>query len=868
MASHTDIIRKFDTIIQSMRAGWVNNPIDYIEQISYFLFLKLLDEREQQAEQIAKLTNKTYDGVFSGNSEKYRFRNWAHSLNGDELRLFIESDIFPFIRNLKSLRPEEREYFRNAHLKIYEPSTLKGVVENIASMDFSSLDTIDKGDLYEHMLSQISKSWKNGQFRTPRHIIDMMTSIVDPDIMETVYDPSVGTAWFIISAFQHILKKYSDPATMKHKTDDRGVDYTLWTGDKLTETQSSFLYQKTFYGYDIDAHMVRFSIMNMILHGFTEGTNIRIKDTLGKNTDEQDKARQYDIILANPPFSGTIDRSRIDSDDFPVASNSTEVLFLGHMIDKLRDGGRAAVIVPEWVLFKTNNDYQAIRKYLMNKCTLQAVISLPSWVFNPYSWVKTNILVFQKWGKTDKVWFYDMHTDGYDLGAQRRPNKETDIPDILHRWKQIKQSEQPENDRSWCATKEEIEKNEWVLSANQYKKKAISNNTQLFDLVKLGDLCDLIRWISYSSKDKWDEGNGVPMYNLKCIKKDNKKLTDKDFKYYTGEINERHWVKEGDLMIALTDLTPTSEIIWKPVRSNLLTACYSADLAKVKVKPSFTWKIILDYLYYILSSEKYHDFAKLYSSWANVKHLSSKWIINYEVPLPPLNVQQELVNKLNAQQAIIDSIDTLIHQLEEAGIDESLFDGIDEWVELGEVCDFKRWPFGSALKKEFFVEKWYKIYEQKHAIKNDFTIGTYFIDEKKFGELQWFELLPDDIIISCSWTIWKIAIAPKGLEKWIINQALLRLRPKEDIILSSYLSFCLSISQVREKMFDNAAWAGIKNVVGVAVLKKVKIPLARIEHQKIIVEKVAMQNNALWALKLLKDEKKSSMDTILQSIFS
>lgn len=634
MASHTDIIRKFDSIIKSMRAGWVNNPIDYIEQISYFLFLKLLDEREQQAEQIAKLTNKTYDGVFAGDNEKYRFRNWANSLNGDELRLFIESDIFPFIRNLKSLRPEERQYFRNAYLKIDEPSTLKGVVENIASMDFSSLDTIDKGDLYEHMLSQISKSWKNGQFRTPRHIIDMMTSIVDPDIMETVYDPSVGTAWFIISAFQHILKKYSDPATMKHKTDDRGVDYTLWTGDKLTETQSSFLYQKTFYGYDIDAHMVRFSIMNMILHGFTEGTNIRIKDTLGKNTDEQDKARQYDIILANPPFSGTIDRSRIDSDDFPVASNSTEVLFLGHMIDKLRDGGRAAVIVPEWVLFKTNNDYQAIRKYLMNKCTLQAAISLPSWVFNPYSWVKTNILVFQKWGKTDKVWFYDMHADGYDLGAQRRPNKETDIPDILHRWKQIKQGEQPENDRSWCATKEEIEKNEWVLSAGKYKTKNIQRSDS-FSYVKIWDVCEIIAWQSPKSEFYNSEWEWLPFYQWK---------TNFGKKYLQEPTT---WTKVTTKESIKWDILMSVRAPVWPINTNPYDKiCIGRWLAAIRIKND---SINTDYLWYMLKQSE-QDFAEKWNGWAVFNSINKKQIEEHEIPLPPLEVQQELVNKIKDEE--------------------------------------------------------------------------------------------------------------------------------------------------------------------------------------------------------------------------
>jgi type I restriction enzyme M protein len=855
MASHTDIIRKFDSIIKSMRAGWVNNPIDYIEQISYFLFLKLLDEREEQGEQIAKLTKKEYDGVFAGDNEKYRFRNWAHSLNGDELRLFIESEIFPFIRNLKSLRPEERQYFRNAYLKIDEPSTLKGVVENIASMDFSSLDTIDKGDLYEHMLSQISKSWKNGQFRTPRHIIDMMTSIVDPDIMETVYDPSVGTAWFIISTFQHILKKYSDPATMKHKTDDRGVDYTLWTGDKLTETQSSFLYQKTFYGYDIDAHMVRFSIMNMILHGFTEGTNIRIKDTLGKNTDEQDKARQYDIIVANPPFSGTIDRSRIDSDDFPVASNSTEVLFLGHMIDKLRDGGRAAVIVPDGVVSKKNKDYISIRKYLMNKCTLQAVISLPSWVFNPYSWVKTNILIFQKWGKTDKVWFYDMHADGYDLGAQRRPSEESDIPNLLHRWEQIKQGKQPENDRSWCASKEEIEKNEWVLNWGKYKTATVKQESN-FPYIKLWEVCEINPKKS-EIKGKLQDTDTVwflwmadvsESWRIIDVKKKQLSEVSAGFTYFA----------DGDILFA--KITPCMEngkwavVSWMPNKVWFWSTEFHVLRCWTKVLP---W-----YVFQILQSKKLREEAKnnmTGSAWQ--KRVPTSFLENYEIPLPPLDVQQDLVNKLNAQQAIIDSIDTLISQLEEAGIDESLFDDIDEWVELGEVCEIVSWWTPSTEKEEYWKDWdicWVTLVDTKQK---------YLFDTARKITNEWLKnssakMLPiDTVLFSSRATIWSVSIAkvPVATNQWYKNFIC------SDTILPEYLYYVLKYLTPRiEQVCSGSTYKEVSK----SQISAFTIPVPSLEKQETVATKLARQDTTIEHLVNLRNDRKLDIQKNLESIFS
>jgi len=291
-----------------------------------------------------------------------------------------------------------------------------------------------QGDLYEYLLSEIATAGKNGQFRTPRHIIQMICALVDPKLGNEICDPACGTGGFLLGAYQHILTQHTSPEL--RQMDENGLERGL-VGDRLTdERQWQVLKERTFSGFDFDTTMVRIGLMNLMLHGI-DHPNLGYKDTLSKRYDEKD---QYDIVLANPPFKGSIDKGDIN-EDLKLKTTKTELLFVNRMINLLRIGGRAGVIVPDGVLFGSSNAHRDLRHLLIEDCELQGVISMPSGVFKPYAGVSTAVLIFVKGGKTEQVWFYDMEADGYSLDDKREKIEANDIPDIVRRWKERKAEE-------------------------------------------------------------------------------------------------------------------------------------------------------------------------------------------------------------------------------------------------------------------------------------------------------------------------------------------------------------------------------------------------------------------------------------------
>jgi type I restriction enzyme M protein len=321
-----------------------------------------------------------------------------------------------------------------------------------------------QGDLYEHLLSEITSAGKLGQFRTPRHIIQLMCELVNPQLGDSICDPACGTGGFLLGAYQHILTQHTSP---KHRMkDENGLERGL-IGDLLTdERQWQHLKEKTFYGYDADEAMVRIGLMNLMMHGISH-PNINQRDTLSKNYTEDNA---YEVIMANPPFKGSIDSGDIN-ESLMLPTTKTELLFINRIINSLKIGGRAAMIVPDGVLFGSSKAHKLARKMLIEQCELQGVISMPSGVFKPYAGVSTAVLVFVKGGDTEKVWFYDMESDGFSLDDKRERTAQNDIPDIVTQWK--KRGEMKNSDRSakcFFVPRKEIEDNEYDLSINRYKE--------------------------------------------------------------------------------------------------------------------------------------------------------------------------------------------------------------------------------------------------------------------------------------------------------------------------------------------------------------------------------------------------------------
>src|SRR3989338_284598 len=439
----------------------LKDPVTRIQQISFLFFLKMMEEQDIAMEKEEKLTGHKHKSIFAGKNDKFRWSHWREK-TGNILYKFVRDEVFPFIEDLHNGHTNIRQIFHGAKLLIPDEVTLKRTIEMFDTIEFPRLHTEKKGDLYESLLSSIESAGELGQFLTPRHIIRAIIEMVNPKIGETIFDPACGSAGFLITAYERLKFKNSDPKNLEDR-DGRKIGY----GDKLNKEQWKFLTEKTFHGYDVDPEMVRLALMNLILHGI-EGAHIRRKDTVAGAEDEED-LRRFDIVLTNPPFAGKVDRERIKP-TLPVKSNKTQVLFLGYVINSLKSGGRAGIILPEGSLFGTNKDDKEIRRYLLENTKLEAVVSMPAGVFQPYAGVKTSFLIFKKRPKPitlpsviaseakqshssvipakagihdfldEKIWFFDMKGDGSSLSAAKKfgPQYKNDVPKLLALWTERK----------------------------------------------------------------------------------------------------------------------------------------------------------------------------------------------------------------------------------------------------------------------------------------------------------------------------------------------------------------------------------------------------------------------------------------------
>lgn len=421
-----------DKLWNAFWTGGITNPVSVIEQINYLLFIRRLDDIESRNERLASRTAKGITRrTFAQNQQQLRWSNFKQ-LKPDAMFKLVQEEVFPFIKELGSNTDAEFSTFSkslsDAVFMIPKASLLASAVELIAGLDLDNADTA--GDLYEYLLSKLSTSGINGQFRTPRHIIKMMVEIVEPKVTDRICDPACGTAGFLFSALQYLLEKNTSPEFIQ--VDEDGSRHGF-IGDKLSEKERHKFATDTFYGFDFDPTMLRVASMNMWLHGI-EAPNIKYADALSKHFTEEDR---YDVILANPPFKGSLDYGDCSPSLLnDVKTKKTELLFVLLGLRLLDIGGRAAIIVPDGVLFNGSNAHSGVRRILIEENQLEAVISMPSGIFRPYAGVSTGILIFTKGGQTDRVWFYDMEHDGYTLDDKRLPVAETDLPDLIACWKE------------------------------------------------------------------------------------------------------------------------------------------------------------------------------------------------------------------------------------------------------------------------------------------------------------------------------------------------------------------------------------------------------------------------------------------------
>lgn len=453
MFIRSEVKSKIDSIWNKFWSGGIANPLNAIEQITALIFLKMLSERDNQKKLQASFTGESYSSIFA--DEKMASWDEFRELDSQSMLEVVRDVAFPFIKKYNE-GSEFNKSLKDLAFIITKPSLLSETVEGIQEI-FNILEEDEKGfldslgDMYEYLLSEISSSGKNGQFRTPRHIIKMMTELVNPQIGERVFDPSVGTAGFLVAAYTHMLKPHTEQGG---RLGANLTDENLW--DKLNND--------TFFGNDSDISMIRISMMNMMLHDI-ENPHIKQADTLSKRYSEKDK---YQVVLANPPFKGSIDKED-KSEDFSIDSTKTELLFVDLITRVLDVGGRAGVIIPDGVLFGNSNAHKSLRKHLLEHNELKAIISMPSGVFKPYAGVSTAVLVFVKGGSTRRVWFYDMQADGYSLDDKRNKIETNDIPDILEQYTQKDKESYKSTKKHFFVDVAEIVANDYDLSINRYK---------------------------------------------------------------------------------------------------------------------------------------------------------------------------------------------------------------------------------------------------------------------------------------------------------------------------------------------------------------------------------------------------------------
>ena len=414
-----------DQLWNKLWSGGLSNPLDAIEQLSYLIFLKRMDDRENAAEHLAKLHRMAFT---SRVPTEMRWSHWTQ-FEAAAMLDHLKSVVFPWFRNLGEGGSSFERYMQNAELKINKASLLVEACKVIDQMQISAQNQDIQGDLYEYLLGMLDTAGRNGQFRTPRHIIRMNVQMIDPKPGERIGDLTAGTCGFTVNAYQHILEQHTSPDILSY--DEEGQPHNA-IGDLLTPVQRQFLQDKALRGFDNDSGMtmLRIGSMNLILHGI-EYPRYYYMDTLSKAYNEE---RDYDIILMNPPFKGAIDKGDINP-TLPDTTGKTELLFLHLILRALDMGGRCAVIVPDGVLFGSSRAHVEIRRKLIEENRLDGVVSMPGGVFKPYAGVSTAVLLFTRGGTTERIWFYDMEHDGFSLDDKRQPVAENDIPDILACWR-------------------------------------------------------------------------------------------------------------------------------------------------------------------------------------------------------------------------------------------------------------------------------------------------------------------------------------------------------------------------------------------------------------------------------------------------
>lgn len=794
-----DVKRKINTL-RDILVGKVPDPKAQVEQITIALIYKFMDDIDQQGTDFGGSRE-----FFKGEYEKYAFTQIMLAEHSAQDRLNLYAEGIEKMTNNPDLPKLFRDILRNAYIPYRDPETLNRFLKEIA--EFSYEDSEELGNAFEYLLSIMGSQGDAGQFRTPRHIIDMMVEITAPAKNETILDPACGTAGFLISAYNHIKKT---------NLDEQGK--SKLTADDMTRMT------KNFAGYDISPDMVRLSRVNMYLHGFTN-PNISEYDTLTSLEKWDDT---YDVIFSNPPFmtpkGGITPHNR-----YQVSAKRAEVLFVDYIAEHLNPTGRAAIIVPEGIVFQSQTAYKNLRKMLVDGNYLYAVISLPAGVFNPYSGVKTSILLIDKTLAKDRdsILFVKLNNDGFDLGAQRREIKGSEIPDVVNIFKDYQKGvDVTGRENAILAKKSEIAEQDFILVGERYKTALAT--LAAWPIVKLGDVCEI--------NPKKSEISNLPpetivsFVPMATVNEHRKSFVPTEERTLSEVYSGYTYFQNGDVLLA--KVTPCFENGKSGIATGLTNniGFGSSEFFVLRPNPD---RVLSDYIYRLISTDAFTEQGKTkMTGTGGLQRIPKDFISSYSIPLPPLTVQEEIVAEIESYQKIIDGARQVVENYKPTiKIDPSW-----EIVKLGDLC--------YEMRNGVNVEQIDEVGKYRVTRIQTISDGTVDLSKTKWTNdepAEGYFMQAGDILLSHINSyehLAKTALFPQTDEPVVHGINLIRCRLKKDIVMPEYLIIYMKsdsfISDARKYAQRAVNQASIKT----ADLKQLSIPLPSMETQRKIVQSV------------------------------
>jgi type I restriction enzyme M protein len=813
-----DTKRRIDTA-RDILVGKLPNPQAQVEQITIAMIYKFMDDMDKEAMEFGGEAT-----FFTGEFEKYSWTKiFDPKLGGFEMLALYGEAIVKLNQN-PNIPQLFRDIFKNAFLPYRDPETLKMFLKIINEFHYDHSEKL--GDAFEYLLSVLGSQGAAGQFRTPRHIIDFMVAIMQPKKEESICDPACGTAGFLISSYKHILSEN----TKKNK------------GDLLTPDDRKKLINN-FVGYDISAEMVRLSLVNLYLHGFTT-PKIYEYDTL---TSEDRWGDYFDIILANPPFMTPKGGIRPHK-KFAMQANRSEVLFVDYIMEHINPTtGRAAIIVPEGIIFQSATAYKALRKLLVDKNFLYGVVSLPAGIFQPYSGVKTSILLLDKSlaKKSDKILFTKIENDGFALGAQRKELTTSDLPDAINFIKQYNTALRNDDFtnfdfenlplNSLVIEKSKIADNEdYNLSADRYRINVANQNSK-FELVTLGDVCTFIGGYAFKSSELSDEQiNGqLPVIKIGNLNKEGH-IDISDVQYYNYDDSlKKYKIVKDDILMAMTGAT-----VGKVAISDRDGLLLNQRVGLIRANEEAVNK---EFLKTLLLSDRFYDYCQLTAGGGAQGNISPTEIMSFKFPLPPLSYQEEISNTISLHNKIINGAKQIINNY------KPVIDIKPEWklVELGSVCQ-PEYGYTDTAKEEGDA-RYIRItdIDDNGKLKN-----TDFKYLELTEEARKYILNNNDIVVARTGATFGKTLLFKEAYLSVFASYLIRLNFDLKRVNPTYY-WCFAQSANYWKQANSLVTGGGQPQFNANAIIKIQLPLPTLEEQGEIVLKIEKEQNLVQTNKEL-----------------